>query len=142
MALKAFSLFHFPGAPQEKEQLLCQLLDKDKEAAFEALCRVATYKLFEVAAEIDEVEENYSDEKLNQIKESVPKLYKIFDESRDPKVDDSSPSKSAKAQVAQKLSWVFDPSQLRDKLFEAAGVKVKHKLDQARIIKKLEKSRR
>ena len=67
---------------------------------------------------------------MNQLKESVPKLHKIFIESTIPSNKDETANVSFEMLVAKNASWVFNASQLRDKLFEIADIKVKHKLSQ------------
>ena len=43
--------------------------------------------------------------------------------------------------VGQKASWLFDATQIREKLFTVSGVEVKHKLDQVQQLNNLEKAR-
>jgi hypothetical protein len=65
-----------------------------------------------------------------------------FKESTDQIEDDQASDKSFEVLVAENASWVLDASQLRDMLFEVADLKVKHKLNQAKIMKKLERARK
>ena len=78
--MKIFGLLHFEGTHEKKAEELSKLLDNETGATFETLCSLASYKLFEVAAQTDEVEEFYSESKLKQLKENVPRLQQIFNQ--------------------------------------------------------------
>ena len=118
------------------------MINNDSGRTFETLCRLTSYKLIEVAAQTDEVEEFYSESKLKKLKENVAQLHEIFIKPTDQNVDDATSNQTEEVPVEQRPTWVFDPPQLRDRLFEAAGVKVKHKLNKAQILNKLKKARK
>ena len=96
--------------------------DKDLPPTFEKLCLLSTVHLFEFARDFNGIECPYSDEDLRKLKDahSVVLDEKFLDVVYGPQSKlDNEPFLQG---VEKKAAWVFDPKQLRMRVFEVAGV--------------------
>lgn len=136
-ALTIFALLHCPGKVPDKAEHLYNLLqdgglgahqyisanDKDIIPAFDKLCGLAC---FELIACQDKVESIYSEEELENLKEQVELL------REDQYLEDvyGTASRLTNDEWLKKMSkeakWLFDPVEVRKRLFEAAEVEVRH----------------
>ena len=96
--------------------------DKDLPPIFEKLCLLSTVHLFEFARDFTGVDCPYSDDDLRKLKDAHEGVRedKFLDEvyGNQSKLDNDPWLKG----VSTKSSWVFDSKQLRQRVFEVAGV--------------------
>ena len=131
-----YGLLLCSGTPREKAEVFYGVLqdgglavhkfisaqDKDLGPIFEKLCLLSTVHLFEFARDFTGVDCPYSDDDLRKVGEAHEGVRedKFLDEvyGNQSKLDNEPWLKG----VSTKSSWIFDSKQLRQRVFEVAGV--------------------
>ena len=96
--------------------------DKDLAPLFESLCLLVTNDLFDAASSVDGVDKPYGDDVCESLKEQIETV------REDNWLEDvyGAQSRLLNEDWLEKVctdgAWVFDPEQLRTKIFEAASV--------------------
>ena len=138
--LRIFGLLHCGGQPKDKAVALYAVLqeggvdshefisaqDKDLNPVFDKICAMCCWEMFTSGAQIGGIESIYSDDDSNGLKEQVEALREDVFLEEVFGVQSRLDNAEWLDAVSKKANWVFNPVQLRKKLFELASLEDKH----------------